>query len=208
MKITPFLLQITGENELQPVNFCALQDSSVLQLFQAAVIQTGCDWQYEFILSNKQRWELCTFHDYTRILYAVLDDISSLLGNIEECLTVMKDKLKMQIKDPLPPSNIKRGEKRKVLNTESGFRPSELYIELLIDEANHGKVKENRPVLSDSSNILEKRNLIKDEVDALSSCSLTAEGFLLALLYSFISSPPPSSSSPPRPLLVFIITSH
>lgn len=49
--------------------------------------------QYEFILSNKQRWELCTFHDCTRILYAVLEDISSLLGNIEECLPVMKDKV-------------------------------------------------------------------------------------------------------------------
>lgn len=49
--------------------------------------------QYEFILSNKQCWELCTFHDCTRILYAALDDISSLLGNIEECLIVMKDKV-------------------------------------------------------------------------------------------------------------------
>ena len=39
----------------------------------------------------------------------------------------------------------------KVLNTESGFCPSELCIELLIDEANHEKAKERRPVLSDSS---------------------------------------------------------
>ena len=45
-----------------------------------------------FYQTNKQRWELCTFHDCSRILYAVLDDISSLLGNIEECLIVMKDK--------------------------------------------------------------------------------------------------------------------
>lgn len=47
-------------------------------------------WIYFF---NKYCWEPCKFHYRTRILYAVLDNISSLLGNIEECFIVMKDKV-------------------------------------------------------------------------------------------------------------------
>jgi len=47
MKITPFLLQITGENELQPVNFCALQDILCKSIYKwkpqkGAKVLTAC----------------------------------------------------------------------------------------------------------------------------------------------------------------------